>query len=360
MKNTRKIFALMLSVVMLFMFSGCHKQNEVALKVKDVEFTSAYYMTALVNANFEAQNKVYESLSDEEKQSQTSIDYFSKKIDGKKYSEWVKDTAIENLKRTAAYKILCEENKVELLKKVQENATMYASYYWSNYGESQYFEPNGVSFETYSQYLKDNVYLESHFDFVYGKNGEKAISEETVKTEMGKNFVIANVLEAGYEDGMTDAQKTELSNKIKNYEADLKSGKKTFEDVYKDYNGTTEETQTETDDGTSKPKDKYASVLGKEGTAYESEHFETVEKMAVGEIRVIELEDKSGIMLVVKQDILADPYYLETLDSTVRHIIADEEYQKFIDEYVKDLKVTVNKFATNRFKVEKIVIPSGN
>ena len=37
-----------------------------------------------------------------------------KKIDGKKYADWVKDSALDELKKIAAYKTLCAENKIEL------------------------------------------------------------------------------------------------------------------------------------------------------------------------------------------------------------------------------------------------------
>lgn len=360
MIKVKKILALLLVVVAMLSFTACHKKNEIAVKIGDVEFTSAYYMCALINANFEAQSKVNETLSDKEKSGEKEVDIYSKKIDGKKYSDWVKDRAIELLKEKAAYQMLCKENKVDLLEDIANNATAYASYYWSSYGESQYYEPNGVSQATYTEFLKDTAYYESHFDFVYGKEGEKAIADETLKTEMYKNFMIANVLDASFTSDMTDADKTALKDKIMGYEADLKAGNKTFEQVYKEYNNVqdTEETQTESTD-TPAPKDKYATIIGKEGTTYAFDHFETVEKMQIGEVLVIELEENAGYMLVIKQDIAADEYYLDTLDGTTRHLIADEEYNKFITDYAKKLEIKINKYAIGQFKVEKIVQPSG-
>lgn len=360
MIKVKRILALLLAVVAMLSFTACHKKNEIAVKIGDIEFTSAYYMCALVNANFEAQNKVYETLSDEEKSGEKAVDYYSKKIDDKKYSEWVKDRAIELLKEKAAYQMLCKENKVDLLEDIANNATAYASYYWSSYGESQYYEPNGVSYDTYIKFLKDTAYSESYFSSVYGKDGEKAIDSETVKTEMYKNFMIANVLDASYTDSMTDDEKAALKEKILGYEADLKAGTKTFEQVYNEFNGIeeTEETQTEETD-TPSPKDKYATVIGKEDTSYAFDHFETVEKMQVGEVLVIELEEEAGFMLVIKQDIKADDYYIENLDSTTRHLIADEEFEKLVDDYAKKIKVEINKYAIGQFKVEKIVQPSG-
>ena len=43
---------------------------------------------------------------------------------------------------------------------------------------------------------------------------------------------------------------------------------------------------------------------------------------------------------------------------TARHLIADEEYEKTLDEYAKKLTVDVNKYAVKQFKVKKIVEPA--
>ncbi len=114
MKNIKRILALMLMIVVVMSVAGCHPKNEIAVTIGDLEFTSAYYMCALVTADSEAKSKVNESLTEEEQNSGEEIDYYSKKIDDKDYVKWVEDTAIEQLKKIAAYKTLCKENKLEL------------------------------------------------------------------------------------------------------------------------------------------------------------------------------------------------------------------------------------------------------
>jgi hypothetical protein len=104
---------------MLASFAACHPKDEVAVTVGDVEFTSAYYMCALINADNEARSLVDEALAekkekDDKDSSSTStateeVDYYSEKVEGKKYVDWVKARAIENLKQIAAYKIKCKE-----------------------------------------------------------------------------------------------------------------------------------------------------------------------------------------------------------------------------------------------------------
>lgn len=355
MKSVKRIIAFGLVMLMALSFTGCiHKKGEIAVKINGVEFTSAYYACALINSKTEAQNKVYETLTDEEKSSD-AVDYSKKKIDDKAFDEWVEDEAIEKLKTIAAYKLLCKENKLELTEEDANNAMMYASYYWSNYGYSAYFEPNGVSQATYAEYMKDSYYSEKYFEFLYGAEGEKAIDEGTVKTKIYDNFIIANILNASYESDDTDEDKANLKKKLDGYVIALNKKTRTFEEIYKEFNGSDNTADTSSEDG---PKDKYATILGAEGTNYANDNYEAVKAMAVGEVKLIELEDKSGFVLAVKQDITADDYYLKNLDMTARHLIADEEYKKIIEDYAKKLEPDVSKYAISQFKVNKLEEPS--
>lgn len=355
MKNIKRIFAIALVLVMTLTVAACHKKDEVAVKIGDVEFTSAYYMCALINADSEAKSKVQEELTDDE--SADDVDYYSKKIDDKDFVTWVEDTAMDSLKEIAAYKTLCKENELEISAEDAVNAESYASYYWSSYGYSAYFEPNGVGQNTYTQYMKDSYYSNLYFEHLYGKDGEKEIAADTVKTKMYDNFVIADLIEVSFS-SKEDEEITALKEQINGYADNLKNGKMTFEEVYKDYNGTTDETEEEAESDESQPKDKYASILGAEDTVYASEQYETVKAMATGEVKVIELDDNAGLVLAVKQDITADPYYLEALDMSTRHLIADEEYEKDIKDYAAKMNCDINNYAVKQFKVKKIKEPS--
>ena len=104
MKNVKRVFALALVLVMALTVAACHPKDEVAVKIGDVEFSSAYYMCDLINADSEAKSKVQEELSEDE--STEDVDYYSKKIDDKDFVTWVEDTAMDSLKEIAAYKTL--------------------------------------------------------------------------------------------------------------------------------------------------------------------------------------------------------------------------------------------------------------
>ena len=358
MKNTKRLVAVLLAIVMLLSFAGCHKKNEIAVTIGEIEFTSAYYMCALVSADAEARNLVYEALSDEEKNSTAEIDYYSKKVEDKDYIKWVEDSAMDTLKEIATYKTLCAENKIELKKEDIDNTEAYADYYWASAGISAYFEPNGVSKETYAKYMKDSYYAESYFEFLYGEGGSKEIASDKVVEAIGNNYVVANIIDGTYGSDMTADDKTALKTKLEGYLTALNEGKRTFEEIYKEYNQITEENTTEETTTEEKaPKDKYANIIGGEDTAYATAYYDDVKAMAVGEVKLIALENEAGYVLAVKQDINADEYYKDTLDMSARHIIADEEFEKDITDYAAKMSVKIDKYAIKPFKVKKIKTP---
>ncbi len=355
MKTFKKIAALLLVCLLALSAVGCHKQNEVAVKVDGFEFTSAYYMCALINANSEAQNKVYETLSAEEQQKE--VDFYSKKIDDKNFVTWVEDRAIEMIKEIAAYKSLCKKADLKLDDETKANAQSYASYYWQS-GYSQYFEPNGVGESTYTNFTVDSYYASLYFEHLYGKDGEKAIPAEDVKNKIYDNFIIANLIDVTFSEE-TDNEKAAIETKLNGYADKLKNKSITFEQAYKEYYEIKdEEAESTPESNDPKPKDEYATVLGAEGTGYEHEFYSDIQKMATGEIKVIKKENNAGFVLVVKQDIKADAFYLDNLDLTARHLIKDTEYADDIAKTVKDLKPEVSNYAVKQFKVKNIVEPS--
>lgn len=355
MKIIRKILALVMASLMVMSLTAClHKKGEIAVTVGDVRFTSAYYMCALINANYEAQSKVYEELSDEEKKEE--IDYFSKKIDKKKYSDWVEDRAIEMLKEIAAYKTICKENKLELTKEKKEEVEEAVGYYWDSYGYSAIFEPNGVSRDTYAKYMEDGYFSELYFDYIYGKEGTKAIKIEDVNKNIIDNYILVDEITINHDENAKDEDKAANKAKLEGYAKEIKNGKKTFIDIYKAHNEIKDEETQETEETDEvKAINTYANILGKEDTDFVSENFDAYNKYEFDAVQVVENEGKTAVSLVIKRDISKDQYYMDYLDNYARHSIADEDFEKEISDYAEKLKVDVSSYAVGQFKVENIV-----
>lgn len=358
MNTLKKSFAVLICfVLMVGCFTGCHQKGEIAVKVGNCEFTSGYYACALVIADTEARSKVESALS-EKGESTENIVYYKQKVEDTDYTKWVEDTALETLKEVAAARTLCKEAGIELDDETASTAKRNAEYMWDTYGYSKIMEPNGVAKTTFVEYMTDSYLANLYFNHVYGAGGEKEISAEKLSEQLSNNYVLVNKIEVNF-DSKTDDDKKSEREKLTTYETELKNGTKTFEDVYLDYNNISAEDHKhdEPQDGETAPLDSHATVIGSEDTSYASDYYTEAKSMAVGEIKVVTLDNDAGIALIVKKDIMADPYYIENFDETLRRDIAGDECNDYIEKYGNDLKTTVHKSATGQFKVKKIKYP---
>ena len=354
MKYAKRIIALLMVVCMVLSFAACHKKNETAVKVGGLKFTSGYYACVLFFTDSQARTKVETQLS-EAGESTEDVDYYKQKIDGKKYVDWVKEETISTIKKIAAAKLYCEANKLTLGDD-EAQLKAYAEYYWTN-GYSSVLTENGVAKETYVSYMTDLSYEDLYFDHVFGADGEKAVTEEKLKEELSKNYALVNMIDVSFTD-LGDEEKTAKTEQLNGYLEELKGGKRTFDEIYKEYNGTTDEATEQTeDDGTDKPLDSNATLIGSADTNMANDYFDEISKMEKGEVKIIDKADDAGKILVVKKDAIEDPYYLKTYDSTLRHAIADEDFDKLVEDYIKTLDFKEYSSATNNFNVKKIYYP---
>lgn len=353
MNMIKKLSAILLVFVMVLSFAACHPKDEVALTIEDVEITSALYMCALMNADSEARTLVDEQYADADEE--TEIDYFKEKIDDKKYSDWVKERAIEICKEFAAYEILCEKNNLSLTEDEQKEITSTVDYYWSAYGYQALYEVNGVSKTTFANTVKTAYLTNKYFLSIYGEDGTKPVAADDITKALEENFLIANVLSVKYA-SIEESQVAGTTVKFGDYAKKLEKGTP-FKEIYNDYYQITEteETTEETTDAPA-PKDAYASVLGSEKTDYASEYFEEAKKLKVGEVKLITNDE--GVAIIVRGDLFGDEYWTENLNTPALTLLKGEEFDKDMAAYIKGLKVEKNNYAVNRFKVNKIVYPT--
>ncbi len=358
MNTLKKLFALILCMaLMVACLAGCHKKGEIAVKIGDIEFTSGYYACALVFADTEARAMVEEDLS-EEGDLPDEIKYWKYKVEDTDYTEWVENTAIDTLKEIAAIKTLCAKAEITLDEETASLADSNAEYLWDTYGYSILMEENGVAKDTFMAYMQDSYLADEYFEYLYGKGGEKEIATDKLTEQLTSDYVLVNKLEVSFS-SLSEEEIEDSRNKFTAYETALNDGSKTFEEIYLEYNeiSADEHTHEEAEDGESVPQDYHATILGAEDTDYTSDYFETAKAMTVGEIKLITLDDDAGLVLLVKKDIAADPYYIETFDSTLRQDIAGEDYTEELAQYGEELECEVNTSSTKQFKVKNITYP---
>lgn len=353
MKKFRSFALVLMCVAMVLSLAACHPKDEIAVTITDgkdsVSYTSAMYMYALMEADMAARTEIESKATDKE-----DIDYYSKKIDGKKFVDYVKDEALVNLKKFAAYEFEAKRLKLDEKDHNHDSSAML-QYYWDYYGYSQTYEPNGISFDTFSKaygMLDEGNHI---FTAIYGKGGEKEVAEKTVKDTMNKNYELADIISVDISE-KKDAEVKTLKDKFQKYADRINKGE-TFEKIYLEYNNKKKEEETPADKDTLQPKDKYAQVIGSKETSNEDAKFDDIKKMKVGQA-FVDTSDKDVLRLVVRGDLMGDPYHVDSLTNTVLWMLKETEYNEYIDGLIKDYKVDENKYATGQFKVKKIYYAS--
>lgn len=355
-KNVKRITALILAIALCFVFAGCHKKGETAVQVayEDYtdEFTSGFYACALLYADMEGQQKISETVT-EQQMSSADFDYLKQKIDGKEYKVWVKERALEICKEVFAYKVMCEQNKVATAD-LLANAADMAKSYWSSYYSAMMI-PNGVSLETFKDYTAYQEYSTAYFNFLYGKDGSKEIPEKDITTFLKEKYAYVNVLSLDIST-LKEEEVEEKQKEFNKYLDRLKKGEN-FGKIYAEANSG-KYTENKNDDGIF--NNDNATIWGDKGTMYENDYFKNVAGLKNGQAKVFTTNDDNGkyIILVVKGDIMQKGNtYIETLKDNVRHELKDEEYEKEMAEIIKKVSLTEIKRATKPFKVDKIVYP---
>lgn len=355
MKFINKVLAFVMASALALALVGCHPKNEVALTIGGKDYTSAFYMCALLRAESEAKNKVNEAY-EEKKKDASDIDYYKEKIEKKKFVDWVEDRAVEICRTYAYVETVCDEKDITLSDGELEETESYADNYWNNYGYATYYGANGVSFETFKEFFTYSNLMQTYFLSIYGKEGEKPIAEETIKSTLSEKFVLADVLTISLADSsgnsLSDEKIAQEKSKFEGYKKRLDNGED-FKKVYEEVNGKQQTTSTESKEET--PEDELAQILGAEDTeSYASQHYNEVKELKLGETKIIEDTQNKQLLLFLKKDIMADRYYLNNMYDYIANLLKYDEFSADCEEKSLELEFDQNKFATNRFNVKKL------
>ncbi len=356
MKNLlKRVMSLALCLMLVLTFAACHKPGETALTVDGEAFTSGFYACAFLAAYNEAQNRVYEEAT-EKGENVTSLNYLQQTIDGKTYSDWVKSRAIDICKQMMAAKKLCEQNNVstaDYLESAKENAKTQ----WNS--SREYFEKNGIGLQSYQTFCAYEQYATAYFDYLYGKEGPKEVTEDTLKEYVKENYFYVNAIDVDVTK-MTEAQLADQEKEYNKLIDRVKAGE-SFGKIYAEAMGTT---YSQSDDVTEANGFSYTSgmIWGAEGTAYENVLFKDVKDMKENTFKIITndtaVEGYKYMLLIFKGDIFGEKNpNLEAIKSTALTDMKGDELSELLVNEAKNITATENTKATKQFKVDKVYYP---
>lgn len=372
MKLTIRILALVLAMATAFTLIGCHQKDEVVLTIGDVEITSGLYIAFQlegygklmdgVNSNLEASSATGEITK--------YADYFNYTYEDQTASDYINNQALATAMEYALLQQKYKEYGLELDKSQTDYIESYAKYYWDG-GEKNYYEPNGVGYESYKKLVTYRTMKSVIFDYYYnkkdeetGKGGLYAVADSELIKNLGENYVLANTLTIDLvpseETGLTEYTEEQIAQFKTEIQGHVDSFNKgtSYEEIYKTVYG--EEPQsnvTETED--------LKTIYPQSAVVYSEDSSDAVLynliKTKIGEkdfkygtAYLVGTEADQQFSMVIVYDISKDPYYLEQYRTELLYNLKDEEFSDKLAEEAKALTVNKNQSLVDFYKPTNI------
>lgn len=299
-------------------------------------------------------------------------------IEDKPARVWINDKARESMQQFAAVEKKFDELGLKFENNEDKKNSIIIDQMWEVYGS--FYEDIGISKQSYSDIGLNSSKRDAIFNYYYGENGQKAVSNDEIHDYLADNNARIKYIEMPLKDGegnlLKSDGKTALKEMVQGYIDRLDSGAASFEDIEKEYNeyydalvkaaaaadeaeqsdelSDTADIDTDTDTAPN-----YGTVVRK-GSSYPSEK---VVEAAFGGVSlsgssctIIEDDDKEVYYLVQVIDLFADPDYLENNRSSVLYTLKSDEFSDELKSWTESQNVVINQDALDRYKLEKLTL----
>ncbi len=374
MKNFTKLLAVILVFIIALSTAACSVSPQWSYKVEgtEEELPIGVYIYAMYNAYSKAQQYAQESdaYNAETNLYNGETSFLNIEItdeDGKKAvaNQWILDETDKTVRTLLAINqeydrlgaTMDEAAAKDNYKTLWDEGDSYMAMY--GYQPTPYkdiFEPYGISYESYEYFMMTSSKQQVIFDIMYGEGGEKAVSDEEFTKYFEENYtsyanfsqnLYTSEQQTGESGGTLSTNKPMSEDEIKEQKANfekyvnnINSGK-SLDDVVKSYK---EDYKLESEVGTLKVEFTDEISIG-------DELKEDLNSLEAGKAtyKIIGKEDSQTIYFLYKEAISnKTKEYIEDAShkSSVLANMKGEEFQAYIDEISKNLKITKSKYVS--------------
>lgn len=207
--NIKKIAALGCAAAMVSSLTACGEKTTWGAVIDGVQIPAGVFIYYLDTANYEAQQKLNEQtdtsadLSPEGAAAQSSetvtLPLYSSQIDGVDSKQWIYDRATELMQEYAAVEAKFDEYGLTLSDDDKQSAQVYLDQIWDYAGD--YYTSMGVSENSYKSIFLNSSKKQKLFETIYSAGGEKAVSDDEIKTYLDENYALINYIDVELKDG---------------------------------------------------------------------------------------------------------------------------------------------------------------
>lgn len=210
--NFRKLAAASLAIVCTASMCGCSDSGYIGT-VNGIEIPNGMYIFYVaVNGYSEASSKIKEEQGDALGTGEVTV--FNNTIEGKSASAWLKDHAVEKLRRYAAIEekfnefglSLTDEEKSQIdttMNSLDDDLGYYAQYYGLPSGESsfgEHYENMGIGKSTLRLITESGYKEDAVFMHYYDTDGLTPVTDDEINSYITENYASVKLLKLSFTD----------------------------------------------------------------------------------------------------------------------------------------------------------------
>lgn len=343
MKKFKRLFAGLLTAILLLSVTGCSGDTTWVFKTENDTVPAGVYLAYMMDAYNQAKNQV-----------DSNTDLWSQKIDDLSVEQWIINKTTKTTKQYVAVNIMFDELGMTMGTEGTNTVKKKADTYWAQYQKN--YEKNGISFASVTKVAESEYKTQKVFDYFYEANGKEPVSEETLKEYFYANYAKVKYVGINRYNVKTGEKKdeAELKKAVEDYVTQINKGTDIDEiidayatQLYKDYGVANYKVDTTN-------ARRNVALLSKQQTGPVKGFVKkTFEQTEYG-IPYTDDSSSSYIYLGARYDLKKDiALYTENRAAVLQELRGGDFTQK-IEDRLSTVEITVNEEAINRYSPKNI------
>ncbi len=369
MKNISKtLSALALAAVLACSAAGCAVgPGKWSYKTADATISAGSWIYRTYESYSDAVSKITEANQDNPDFDSQLMDITKEKVEDKNAVDWIFDDAKDKCISLLTVEKLAKDKKAELDAATLESAeSMYSQYYKYSDESVAFYEKLGVSEESFLECnIRYNYLYQQLFNKLYGKDGEKEVSDADVQKYYTENYIsyyyLSYSLKTTDDDGNSvdiDAEtKEKVTANFNKYRNMLNNDKKTTDDVDEAYK-TDFEAESAPSSSSAVPIESLDELTISDDlkkAIKESKEKQATVTTIDDTLYLIYRNSAAELAKTIKyqEDVDEDESYISK--DNVVYVMKKDEYDKYLEEEKKKLKYETNDSCIAKYSVERLV-----
>ncbi len=308
------------------------------------------YILNLSN-NYTSAVSVLQQMYTENAESVNTKNLWKNQLDGMSLNDWVTEKTQDSVKNYFA--VLNRFNELGFSFDEADRALIdqEVENYWSEGKDS--YEKTGVSKESVRLQVESRYRSRMIFNSIYGKGGEKEVSDAQLKEYYADNYQNIQYLSVSTKD-MEGEKLQKRKDVVDDAITRARSGED-FVSILKETERTLLKEQGTAEDQLPNRADDYFDfvISASSESYYPEEMVAAAKQMKADELKVVTTDD--ALILIKKLDPMADQEKFEADREAILSAVKNDEFLQQVEQWAQSVQVTFNDAAVKRYAAKKLL-----